>query len=179
MTEACNSLSSVSWGYRENDDFYTLRTLLSHIDRVMAMGGSYLLNVGPDASGCIPAEQAARFDRIGDWYRRMEGCLEDHEPDDFDYGQLRDACIINRKNGKSYFHFSDGIPATGLIMRQYPGKPKKVRLLNSGDTLAWEICYMPQLFKPSEPMGDCLHIHNIPADDYPSEPIVLEIEWDR
>ena len=54
MTEACNSVGVQSWGYREREDFYSYRHLTSSIDRIMAMGGSYLLNVGPDALGRIP-----------------------------------------------------------------------------------------------------------------------------
>ncbi len=53
MTEACNSVGQQSWGYREKEDFYTKRNLCCAIVRIMAMGGSYLLNVGPDAKGVI------------------------------------------------------------------------------------------------------------------------------
>ena len=179
MTEACNSISALSWGYRERDDFYTLRFLMSHIDRVMAMGGSYLLNVGPDAAGNIPRTSAERMRRIGDWYNRMEGCLEGHETDPFDYGKLRASCIINRKNGKTYLHFPDGLMSTGLTLEQYPAQPRSVRLMNSGRAIPWEISYLPALFKPDQPQRTCLHIYDIPADLYADEPIVIEVEWDR
>ena len=61
MTEACNSVGVQSWGYREGEDFYSLRHLTTSIDRIMAMGGSYLLNVGPDAKGVITEEYAERI----------------------------------------------------------------------------------------------------------------------
>ena len=56
MTEACQSVGVQSWGFRREEDYFTPRALMSAIDRTMAMGGSYLLNVGPTAEGRIPPE---------------------------------------------------------------------------------------------------------------------------
>jgi alpha-L-fucosidase len=71
MTEACNSLGEQSWGYRRAEDFYSIRHIISSIDRIMAMGGSYLLNVGPAPDGTITPAYADRLRTVGDWYGRM------------------------------------------------------------------------------------------------------------
>ena len=65
MTEACNSVGQQSWGYRENEDFYSLRHITCSIDKIMSMGGSYLLNVGPSPEGEITPEYASRIKKIG------------------------------------------------------------------------------------------------------------------
>src|ERR1041385_4188023 len=50
-TEACQSVGEQSWGYRVDEDFYSDLFLMRSIDSVLAMGGNYLLNVGPGPDG--------------------------------------------------------------------------------------------------------------------------------
>ena len=66
-TEACQSVGQQSWGYRTNEDYYSTRLIKASIDKVMAMGGSYLLNVGPMADGRIDDRSAAIVQNVGDW----------------------------------------------------------------------------------------------------------------
>ena len=176
MTEACNSLGEQSWGYRANEDFYSARHLISSIDRMMAMGASYLLNVGPDAKGEIPEEYASRLRRIGDWYNRMEGALCSHEADEFNYKIKANKAIVTKKNGKSYFHFPDGIRSSAVALQYFPNMPKSVRLLNTGKPLLASFDLLPEYFSNGQAQP-FLHITGIPVDDLASEAIVIEIEW--
>lgn len=179
MTEACNSVGEQSWGFRECEDFHTIRYLTCSIDRVMAMGGSYLLNVGPDADGIITERYAERIRRVGDWYNRMEECLEDTEGDCFDYGIKHNAYIANKKNGRSYFHFYNGISSSAVNMKYYPSAPVRVRLMNTGEDLRFTIEPLPDYFSSVTGVSQdyYLHISGIPADALSSEPVVLEVEW--
>lgn len=180
MTEACNAIDAQSWGYRREADFYSYRHLMSAIDKIMARGGSYLLNIGPQADGTLHPDHAARIARIGDWYRRMAGCLEEHEPDPFDYQPYKSGdCIATRKNGKTYLHFFNGIPATAVALRNYPGVPRQVKLMNTGALLPCKAEVLPDYFNGKTGVAEIvfLHIRGIPVDDLASEPIVLEIDW--
>lgn len=60
-----------SWGYKENDDNWKSAEMLIHnlID-IAAKGGNYLLNVGPDARGLIPAPSVERLQEMGEWMRQ-------------------------------------------------------------------------------------------------------------
>jgi len=179
MTEACNSVGEQSWGYRAQEDFYSKRHLCSSIDRIMAMGGSYLLNVGPNALGVIEPAYQQRLLAVGDWYNRMEGCLTCHEADPFDYAVKHNPCIVTKKNGKSYFHFYQGLISDAVAIENYPSLPQSVRLMNTGTTLPFAIERLPEFFngKTGEADHIWLHIRGIPVDDLCSEPIVLEITW--
>ena len=178
MTEACNSLGAQSWGYSAREDFYSMRHVITAIDRIMAMGGSYLLNVGPNAKGEIPEDYAVRLRRVGDWYRRMEGCLESAEADEFDYEIQKDTCIVTKKNEKSYFHFYNGTRASAVAMARYPSKPARVRLLNTGKELPFAVELLPEYYDRATGRAcEFLHIWGIPVDDLASEAVVLEIEW--
>ena len=46
-TQACQSPGRQSWGYREGEDYYTVRFMMESIARTLCLGGNYLLNVGP------------------------------------------------------------------------------------------------------------------------------------
>ena len=179
MTEACNSLDQQSWGYRADPDFYSIRHLTCSIDRIMSMGGNYLLNAGPSPLGEITENYAQRMRLVGDWYNRMGGCLEQAEPDPFDYASRANKCIATTKNGKTYLHFYEGLVSTAVTLKQYPGLPKAVKLLNTGKELEYRIEYLPEFFDGKT--GICkdayLHIVGIPTDDLSGEPIVLEVQW--
>lgn len=178
MTEACNSVGVQSWGYREGEDFYSLRHLCSSICRIMAMGGSYLLNVGPDSKGRITSEYAQRIEKLGDWYNRMGGALECHEADDFDYQIDADACIVTKKGGVSYFNFYDGLTSNAVTMKNAPSLPKSVKLLNTGATLEAKICPMPEFFDMKTGIAcERLYIRGIPTDELANEAIVIAVEW--
>ncbi len=176
MTEACNSVGEQSWGYRENEDFYSLRHLISSIDRIMAMGGSYLLNVGPDANGEITEEYAERIRKVGNWYRRMGGALVCHEADGFAYGIKANKAIVTKKNDRSYFHFPDGIRSSSIALEFFPSLPKSVRLLNTDSALGFAIEKLPEYFSAGQAQS-FLHITKIPVDELSNEAIVIEIEW--
>ena len=179
MTEACNSVGQQSWGYREKEDFYTIRHLTCSIDKIMSKGGSYLLNVGPSPEGEITKEYSNRICKIGDWYNRMQGCLENAEQDAFDYESRGNVCAATKKNGKTYLHFYEGLISSAVNLKNYPSLPKNVKLLNTGKILEATIEYLPEFFDGDT--GRCedkyLHITGIPSDDLVQEPIVIEIEW--
>lgn len=176
MTEACNSVGEQSWGYRENEDFHSISYLTKSIDRMMAMGASYLLNVGPNAEGEITEEYASRIRKVGDWYKRMEGCLECAEADTFDYHIKPNKYIATKKNGKTYFHFYDGIPSSAVSIKYFWNMPKSVRLMNTGKKLNFAYEPLPE-YMSSGRANEYLHITGIPVDELAGEPIVIEIDW--
>ena len=179
MTEACNSVGQQSWGYRKNEDFYSKRYLTSSIDRYMALGASYLLNVGPNAEGVISEEYESRIRKVGDWYLRTEGCLECAEEDKFDYESLKNKCIATKKNGKTYLHFYEGLISNTVVLEKYPSLPKSVRLLNTNEFLSFDEIQVPEFFVTDYERFEknSLHIRVNDLDELEGEPIILEIDW--
>jgi len=179
MTEACNSVDLASWGYRINPLFHSMRYLTHSIDKVMALGGSYLINVGPSPEGKITEEYARRIESIGSWYNKLSGVLEGHEPDEYDYGVALDKCIVNKKDGKVYFHFFDGLMTDTVIMKNGKGIPCHAKLLNTGDELECKLRQLPSnIGKYSDSlMTEYLTLSKIPTDELEGEAIVIEVEW--
>ena len=157
-----------------------MRHITSSIDRIMAMGGSYLLNVGPHHDGTFPEDYSKRLAFIGDWYNRMEGALECHEADTFNYDVKNNEYIATKKNGKTYLHFPNGLISSAVAIANYPSLPAKVRLLNTGKELKFKVERLPEFFDLESGIADYfLHISGIPVDDLASEAIVIEVEWDN
>lgn len=179
-TEACQSVGEQAWGYREDEDYFSLRFLTSSIDKIMAMGGSYLLNVGPMANGKIPARAKEIVERVGDWYTRMKGALEGHKASDISlrirYGV---PFVATEKEGKTYLHFYEGVHSSAVSFDVSPANlPKKATLLNSGKTLKIRFGLLPG-WGGAQGLanGPYLSIAEIPCDEFANEPLVIELEW--
>ncbi len=60
-----------TWGFARNDhNWKTARELISRLLRVVALGGNYMLNVGPNGSGVIPAASENILREVGAWLKR-------------------------------------------------------------------------------------------------------------
>ena len=67
--EVCMTLND-TWGYRADDARWKSPTqLLAHLVDTVSQGGNFLLNVGPDARGRIPAESQRILREVGAWMR--------------------------------------------------------------------------------------------------------------
>ena len=80
-TEACQSIGMESWGYRVEEDYYADRYIMQSIDKIMAKGGNYLLNVGPMANGEFSSEALAILKNIGKWYKTVKESFENAIPE--------------------------------------------------------------------------------------------------
>jgi alpha-L-fucosidase len=57
-----------AWGYKEGDtNFKSTETLLRNLIDIASKGGNYLLNIGPTATGEVPAPEAERLQQMGKW----------------------------------------------------------------------------------------------------------------
>jgi alpha-L-fucosidase len=65
--ETCMTIND-TWGFKKLDDhFKSTSTLLRNLIDIASKGGNYLLNVGPDSTGVIPAPEVARLAEVGKW----------------------------------------------------------------------------------------------------------------
>ena len=179
MTEACQSVGEQAWGYRADEDYFSVRFLTQSIDKIMAMGGSYLLNVGPMPNGKIPQKARDILERVGDWYVRMGGCLEDHEPYPVKLKIQHTPHIATMKNGKTYLHLYEGCISSAINLEGAPAfAPKSARLVNDGRQLGVRFGMLPGWGgAQGRANGPYLSITNIPCDEFENEPLVIEIDW--
>ena len=65
--ESCMTMND-TWGYKSYDtNFKSTETLLRNLIDIASKGGNYLLNIGPDSKGVVPAAEVERLHQIGEW----------------------------------------------------------------------------------------------------------------
>ncbi|KAI1901832.1 hypothetical protein AGOR_G00038450 [Albula goreensis] len=70
--EKCTSVDTFSWGYRKNmklKELLDLPIIIQDLVHTVALGGNYLLNVGPTAEGTIPPVFEERLRGVGSWLK--------------------------------------------------------------------------------------------------------------
>lgn len=67
--ETCMTMND-TWGFKRDDhNWKPLSALITNLVDIASKGGNYLLNVGPNAEGEIPAESIKRLKEVGAWMK--------------------------------------------------------------------------------------------------------------
>ncbi|GHU65832.1 alpha-L-fucosidase [Clostridia bacterium] len=179
-TLAVQSLGRESWGYKTDEDHYTKKYLTQSIDRVLAMGGNYMLNIGPKADGTLDEDEVAMLSSVGDWYRRVGESFGDAIPaTSMITGvtkDLRDKMLLTRRGNTVYVHLYEDPAANGVVVKPFDQKPLKATLLNNGQPLEWVVNMPPSLHREKR---EYLRLRKLPLDKFTDEPLVIKLEFDQ
>lgn len=176
LTEACQSVGGQSWGYREDEDYFSHAFLIRSIDGIMTKGGNYLLNVGPKGDGSLPEEALASLSAVGGWMKRVReafypACFYYHP--DISYPLTADFL-----SNTLYLHLNGDRMGIGLPSVNV--EPLSAVCLNSGEEIPFRVEYCPEDFRGYSSEGrrlgePCLHLHKIPVDRFPGEVLVVKL----
>lgn len=65
--ESCMTLN-LGWGYQRNDnEWKSPKTIVNNLAICAQQGGNYLLNIGPEPDGTVPAESVRILESVGKW----------------------------------------------------------------------------------------------------------------
>lgn len=169
LCEACESVGSQSWGYREKEDYFTPQKLIASMAPILMKGGNYLLNVGPDSKGNIPKKAGEIFARVGDWYKRIYESVVDTEY----------RCVGGHnytcKDNTVYLHLPASFGCEGMVLKPADVLPNQVILLNNNEPLAAEVCFSPSDYSNHRQYKPHLHISHIPAEKFMGENMVIKM----
>ncbi len=101
--EVCATLNH-TWGFKRDDHAWKpAAQLIRTLVECASKNANYLLNIGPDADGRVPAASAARLRAVGRWLRANGESVRGTEPSpfahDFSWGR------ITTKGRVLYLHF--------------------------------------------------------------------------
>ncbi len=101
--ESCATMNH-TWGFRKDDhEWKEASNLIRTLVDLSSKGCNYLLNIGPDADGRVPAPSVARLLEIGAWMRQNGAAVRGTQPSpyrhDFPWGR------ITTRGKTLYFHF--------------------------------------------------------------------------
>lgn len=173
-TEACNSVGRESWGYRKDENYYAIHHLIDSIDKTLAKGGNYLLNVGPDANGIIPSEASAILRRIGAWYSRVWEAFDGAEPaTELLAGP---GVLLTRKGNTLFVHFYGSPQTDAVVLPPITQLPRRAVLLNNG---AQVMVTTEPLPKFSTPPQRFLQLRRLPVNEMANEVMVVRLDFDQ
>ena len=91
-----------SWSYVSTDKYKSTNKLIHLLCDIVAKGGNFLLNVGPDADGNLPDTALLRMKEIGEWMKvNGEAIYGTHPVYPYAYGKFR----FTQKGNKVYAIF--------------------------------------------------------------------------
>lgn len=171
-TEACNSLGSESWGYRANENYYSIPFLINSIDGYFAKGANYLLNIGPDASGKLPEKSLTILKEIGSWYNNVREAFDNTEPAS-DLTTNTDVFLTGKDNNL-FVHIPVPAKAESVILAPITRPPIKAILLNTGLALSTSTNLLPMYW---ESEAKFLTITDIPVNEITDRTLVIKLEF--
>ncbi|MEN8734617.1 MAG: alpha-L-fucosidase, partial [Lentimonas sp.] len=146
--ETCGTANH-SWGFKAHDHKWkSSNQLLRNFVDIVSKGGNYLLNIGPDGKGNVPAPCVQGFEEMGQWVKVNEAAV---------FGTTRWTtfnegvkAVKNTKSEATEFWFSakeDKVYAMSLArapdtvriqsLNQSAGSVTGLRLLGSDQSLHW------------------------------------------
>lgn len=173
-TEVCQSIGSESWGHRTDEDYYSDAHLIGSIQRALAMGGNYLLNVGPTADGVFPPEGEAILSRIGAWFKPARDALVDAAPAG-DLTENRDV-LLTRRDDILYVHLFREPTSGAVNLPPIQVAPRRATLLHTGEAVAAAVRELPSRFRSP---GGCLGLYNLPLNSLRLTGSIIKLEFDR
>ncbi len=157
-TEACQSVGVNSWGFRREEDYFSVRYFQRNIAKTLAMGGNYLLNVGPDADGVIPPQAVAILNGVGAWYHRVKEALTAAPVT----GLVENRQLLTtRRDDSVYVICPDGLESSSLSLRPLDRLPRQVTLLNNGSAIPATL--EPTVYERNR--GPALRLRHIPVNE--------------
>ena len=177
-TIAIQSTGRESWCYRADEDYYTHLFLLQSIAKTLAMGGSYSLNVGPDATGQIGTEDKETLAAVGSWYNRVREAYEDATPCTYMLATdgnivTYDSVFLTRKRNTIYVSACETMHTCGIMLNPFDTLPERATLLNDGREVTCIVDVVPWRWR-GRPV---LRLANLPVNEFPSEPLVVKLEF--
>jgi alpha-L-fucosidase len=171
-TEACQSVGMESWGYKSDEDYYSDFHLQASIDRYLARGANYLLNVGPDALGSIPKEPAAILKRLGKWYSSVKESFEDVESTP-ELIAGKDILVTSR--GKTlYLHFHRSPTGNGYKLKPLNTLPRRAILLNNQKPVECIVNLCPSDHQEQKPY---LRLRQLPVNKMQGTVMIVKLEF--
>ncbi len=136
--ETCMTMAD-QWSYKPNDNYKSTRDLIHLLVNIVAKGGNFLLNVGPDPDGQLPQPALERMEQIGRWMQvNGEAICGTRPAPPYKVGQV----CLTRKGERLYAIClaEQGQASLSAQIQVGPIKSaKSVRLLGSSAAVSWKV----------------------------------------
>lgn len=126
--ETCMTLND-TWGYKFYDhNWKNPKTVIENLVKNASMGGNYLLNVGPDEKGKIPANSAMILKTAGKWLAENGESIYGSSASPLNH-VFYDNAVCTAKPGKLFIHLFQWPEKDELLLGEINAEIKKIYLL--------------------------------------------------
>ena len=179
LIQACQAVGRESWGYKKDEDYYSLRHLIKSIDKYLSVGAAYLLNVGPKADGTIDSTSRKILQKIGQWYDSVKESFVDV---DFAKDLVEDNAILITRRGKTiYIHLIEQPITSRVLLKSIDKIPTQALVLNDQKIADARVDILPTEIMNSKGniiyRDPALRIRNLPVDKFSDSVIVLKLDF--
>jgi alpha-L-fucosidase len=157
--ETCMTMGN-SWSFVPNDKYKSPNRLIHLLVDIVSKGGNFLLNIGPNAEGELPAESLNRLRDIGDWMKVNGEAIYKTRP----IAPYKEAktCFTSLADGTVYAIYlaeedEAAPPATIQLYSHAPTAGAKISMLGVPGGLRWEktgkgvLIYVPEAARTAPP----------------------------
>ena len=134
--ETCMTMGR-QWAYKPDDEYKSVTELVHNLVKIRAMGGNYLLNVGPKADGALPQPQVEILKGLAEWMDVNGEAI--HGVRGWKTHREGDAWFTFKKDGSAVYavllEWPEGPELTMESLRRVP--ITGVRLLGAADKPEW------------------------------------------
>ena len=127
--ETCMTMND-TWGYKSDDNNWkSPTTLIRNLIDIASKGGNYLLNVGPNSLGEIPAPSVERLTEIGRWMKTNGEAIHGTTRSPFAHMMFDGRCTVK---GNKLYLFVFNWPKDEIRLPEMKSVPRSVRFLDGG-----------------------------------------------
>lgn len=136
--ETCMTMGD-QWSYKPDDKYKSSHQLIHLLIDIVAKGGNFLLNIGPDSNGELPAIALSRLQDMGDWMNvNGEGIYGTRPVAPYKEGKI---ALTQKGNFVYAFYLADEeetkLPPQISLSTLKPVKGSKIFLMGSNRALKW------------------------------------------
>jgi alpha-L-fucosidase len=137
--ETCMTMGD-QWSNKPNDNYKSTHRLIQLLVDIVAKGGNFLLNIGPQPDGELPAVALSRLKEIGDWMHVNGEAIYGTRP----IAPYKEGQLAFTRKGKTVYAIyltksaADGLPEKVTFSAFKPAPGSKVQLLGVSEPLAWQ-----------------------------------------
>jgi alpha-L-fucosidase len=136
--ESCLTMGD-QWSFKPDDKYKSTHQLIHLLVDIVGKGGNFLLNVGPQPDGQLPAVALSRLKEIGDWMRVNGEAIYGTRP----IAPYKDGQVVFTRKGHTVYAIylakseGDPLPEQVKFLGLNPKPDSEVHLLGLKQPLAW------------------------------------------
>jgi alpha-L-fucosidase len=137
--ETCMTMGD-QWSFKPNDNYKSTHRLIHLLVDIVGKGGNFLLNVGPQPDGQLPAAAVQRMNEMGDWMHVNGEAIYGTRP----IAPYKEGNVVFTRKGRNayaiYLTAKEGeeMPANIAFSGLRPVPGSKVQLLGVRKPMLWQ-----------------------------------------